>query len=62
MLANVLLLLALRRGPLAVAAVFGSLYPVSTVVLAGLFLRERLNTKQAVGAFLAVAALALVAA
>jgi len=61
MLANVLLLLALRRGPLAVAAVFGSLYPVSTVVLAWVFLRERLNAKQAVGAFLAVAALALVA-
>jgi len=61
MLANVLLLLALRRGPLAVAAVFGSLYPVSTVVLAGLFLRERLGRNQIIGTCLAVTALALVA-
>jgi len=61
MLANVLLLLALRRGPLAVASVFGSLYPVSTVMLAWLFLKERLNLRQVLGTLLAVAALALVA-
>jgi len=61
MIANVLLLVALRRGPLAVASVFGSLYPVTTVVLAWAILRERLGRNQIVGVCLAVAALALVA-
>jgi len=61
MLANVLLLVALRRGPLAVASVFGSLYPLSTVILAWIFLRERLSRGQLLGVCLAVTALALVA-
>ncbi len=62
MLANVLLLVALRRGPLAVASIFGSLYPVSTVVLAWLILRERFGRSQVSGVVLAAAALVLVAA
>jgi len=61
MLANVLLLVALRRGPLAVASVFGSLYPVSTVLLAWMFLRERISRNQLIGICLAMTALALVA-
>ncbi|MEZ5165159.1 MAG: DMT family transporter [Acidimicrobiales bacterium] len=61
MAANALLVVALRRGPLAVASVFGSLFPVSTVVLAALLLRERVTRRQMLGVGLAVMALALVA-
>ncbi|MDW3219179.1 MAG: DMT family transporter [Acidimicrobiales bacterium] len=61
MIANALLLIALRRGELAIASVFGSLYPVSTVLLAWVFLRERLARHQVAGVVLALAAIALVA-
>jgi drug/metabolite transporter (DMT)-like permease len=61
MIANGLLLIALRR-ELAVASVFGSLYPVSTVLLAWVVLRERVSRTQLVGVGLAVLALVLVAA
>ena len=58
-LASVLLILALRRGPLAVAGVLASLYPVSTVLLAAMLLRERLLRVQWVGVGLALIAVAL---
>ena len=61
MLANALLLVALRRDELAIASVFGSLYPVSTVLLAWLILRERLARMQLIGVALALSAVALVA-
>lgn len=61
MVANALILVALRRGPIAVASVFGSLYPVSTVVLAWLVLRERIGRLQLIGLGLTLGALALVA-
>jgi drug/metabolite transporter (DMT)-like permease len=61
MIANAILVVALRRGPVAVAAVFGSLYPVSTVVLAWFVLRERVSRLQLVGVGLAIGALVLVA-
>ena len=61
MIANALLIVALRRGELAIASVVGSLYPVSTVLLAWLFLRERLARSQMVGVALALGAIALVA-
>lgn len=61
MIANALLLVALRRDEIAIASVFGSLYPVSTVVLAWLFLRERVSRSQLGGVALALGALALVA-
>jgi drug/metabolite transporter (DMT)-like permease len=61
MLANALLLVALRRDEIAIASVFGSLYPVSTVLLAWVFLRERVSRSQFVGVGLALGALALVA-
>ena len=61
MIANSLLLVALRRDEIAIASVFGSLYPISTVVLAWIFLRERISRVQFVGVALAVGALALVA-
>ena len=60
MIANGLLLIALRR-ELAVASVFGSLYPVSTVLLAWVVLQERVSRTQLVGVGLAVGALILVA-
>ena len=62
MAANALLLVALRRDEIAIASVFGSLYPVSTVLLAWFFLKERVNRVQVAGVGLALAALALVAA
>lgn len=58
--ATVPLLLALQRGPVAVASVLASLYPVTTVVLAGCVLHERLSRLQYVGVVLALAAVALV--
>ncbi|MEZ5245157.1 MAG: EamA family transporter [Acidimicrobiales bacterium] len=61
MLANALLLVALRRDELAIASVFGSLYPISTIVLAWVFLHERVSRAQFVGVALALGALALVA-
>lgn len=62
MVANALIVVALRRGPVAVASVFGSLYPVSTAVLAWVLLRERIGRLQVLGVALAAVALALVAA
>ena len=60
--ANGLYLLAVRGGALAWVAVIGSMYPVSTVLLARVVLRERLGPLQRMGLGLAGAALVLVAA
>ncbi len=54
------LLLALQRGPVAIASVVASLYPVTTVVLAGVVLRERLSRLQYVGVVCALVSVALV--
>lgn len=62
MLANLLILAALQRGPLAVASVLGSLYPISTVFLARWRLGERLMRSQMAGVAVALVALPLVAA
>ncbi|MGL6279640.1 MAG: EamA family transporter, partial [Gaiella sp.] len=58
--AAVCLLLALQQGPVSVAVVLASLYPVTTTVLAGTVLRERLNEVQLAGVGLALVAVVLV--
>lgn len=58
--ATVPLLVALQRGPIAVASVLASLYPVTTVVLAGVVLRERLSRVQYVAVGFALVAVVLV--
>jgi drug/metabolite transporter (DMT)-like permease len=62
MAGNAGFLLAEQTGSLAVASVLSSLYPVTTVVLAALLLRERVTRDHAVGIVLALAAIALIAA
>jgi uncharacterized membrane protein len=63
MTANALFLLATQQeGQLAITGVLASLYPVSTVVLAQLVLRERLVGAQVAGLGAAVAAVALITA
>ena len=60
--ANGIFQLATQRGLLAIVAVIGSLYPAATVVLARIFLHERLNRLQITGvvaALIAAASLAL---
>jgi drug/metabolite transporter (DMT)-like permease len=59
---NAFYLLAVQSGPLAVAAVLSSLYPVSTVILAAILLRERISRHHAVGIVLAAVAIALIGA
>ncbi len=58
-LANVTMLAAIRLGPLAIASVLGSLFPVVVVALARVFLHERLHMWQRVGVVLAVVAVLL---
>jgi drug/metabolite transporter (DMT)-like permease len=57
MAGNGLFLAAAQAGPLAIAAVVSSLYPVTTVVLATLILRERLGVGHGVGVLCALAAI-----
>lgn len=59
--ANVTYLAALDRGQLTWVAAIASLYPATTVALAGIVLRERLTRVQIGGLVLAGVALALVA-
>jgi drug/metabolite transporter (DMT)-like permease len=62
MLANVLFVLALRTGMLAIVAILSSLYPAATVALAATLHRERLSTPQWVGVGFALTGIALIAA
>lgn len=61
-LGNFLFVYAATRGRLDVAAVLSSLYPASTLILARIFLKERIAKLQAVGIALALGAVALIAA
>jgi len=60
MLANALYLIAARDGPLGLVATLASLYPASTVLLARVVLRERLQPVQSVGLACAAAAIVLI--
>jgi drug/metabolite transporter (DMT)-like permease len=59
--ANVLFLLAVRQGQLSVVGVLSSLYPVSTVILATIVLRERVSRVQLAGVGGCAVAVALIA-
>ena len=61
MLATASYLGALSIGPLAIAAILTSLYPVVTVVLAALVLRERISPLHALGIVAAGLAVVLIA-
>jgi drug/metabolite transporter (DMT)-like permease len=61
MTATVLYLAAIDIGPLAIAAVLTALYPVVTVVLAAIVLRERISPLHGLGIGLAAAAIILIA-
>ena len=52
---------SIRIGPLAVAAVLGSLYPVATILLARAVLKERLHPAQRFGVALALVAVVMTA-
>lgn len=56
---NAFYVLAAQAGRMDIAAVLGALYPASTVMLAWIFLRERLALRQAAGVLLAFAAIIL---
>ncbi len=58
--ANALYLTAVREGQLSWVAAVSSLYPVSTVLLAWLLLKERITRLQVLGLVLAAGALGLV--
>jgi len=60
-LGNVTFLIATRSGALAVAAVLTALYPVGTILLARVFLKERIALSQSAGIVLALGACALLA-
>jgi drug/metabolite transporter (DMT)-like permease len=59
---NILYIFARQHARLDVAAVLSSLYPVSTVVLAALVMKERVTVPQAIGIALCLTAVALIAA
>ena len=59
--ANLLFVLAAACGLLSLVSVLGSLYPVSTVILARTFLHERMRRSQALGVVAAMVGVALIA-
>jgi len=60
MAGNAFYILAIQAGALAVASVMSSLYPVTTVILATVFLHERVTRSHAAGIALAATAIALI--
>lgn len=62
MAGNACFILAVQTGQLAIAAVLSSLYPVVTVVLAVMVLRERVNRSHVLGIALTAVAIVLIGA
>jgi drug/metabolite transporter (DMT)-like permease len=60
MVANALYLLAARSGPWSIVVTLASLYPASTVLLARIVLRERLNLWQVSGVVCALGAVIMI--
>jgi uncharacterized membrane protein len=60
-LANVLLLVAVRHVSIALFAAAAALYPAATVLLAWLFLKERLDRVRLIGLVMGLVGLALIA-
>lgn len=60
-MANIFFVFATHYGFLSIVSVIASLYPASTVLLAALILKERIQPSQGVGLGLAAAAVTLVA-
>jgi drug/metabolite transporter (DMT)-like permease len=60
--ADATLTTALQRGPLTVASVLGNLYPLVTIALGVVLLRERVHLWHAVGVALALAGVTMIAA
>lgn len=60
MIANILYVLAVRRGMLSIVATLTSLYPTSTIILARIVLRERLRAIQQLGVACAAGAIVLI--
>ncbi|NBX23803.1 MAG: EamA/RhaT family transporter [Microbacteriaceae bacterium] len=58
---NALLLLGIQLGDLSVMSVLTAMYPIGTILLAGIVLKERVAPLQAIGLVMAVAAAALLA-
>jgi drug/metabolite transporter (DMT)-like permease len=56
---NAFYILSAQAGRIDVAAVLGALYPASTVLLASIFLKEKITPVQTFGMFLAFAAIVL---
>jgi drug/metabolite transporter (DMT)-like permease len=61
-LANVLVAIASTQGSIGIVAVLSALYPIVTVLLARLFLDERLTAPKRVGGVVAISGAVLVAA
>lgn len=59
---NALYILATQAGRLDVATILSSLYPVTTVILATLILRERIGGSHLLGVVLAIVAIVLIGA
>jgi drug/metabolite transporter (DMT)-like permease len=59
--ANTLFLIAMRLGELTVVAVLVALYPLGTIVLARIFLKEKIAKVQLAGVLLALSCSALLA-